>query len=83
MEAIYGIHLGFSIETILANFDLLVAQILLTKFRVRLPLFRISKNTVDFRYLEFQGTLWNTWRYPNFDVSDLQNWRKTNSINHI
>ena len=31
------------------------------------------KNTVDSRYLEFQGTLWNTSRYPYFDISDLQN----------
>ena len=30
-------------------------------------------NTVDSRYLEFQGTLWNTSRYPYFDISDLQN----------
>ena len=40
-------------------------------------------NTVDSRYLEFQGTVWNTSRYPYFDISDLQNWGKTNSINHI
>ena len=32
--------------------------------------------TVDSRYLEFQGTLWNTSRYPYFDISDLQNWGK-------
>ena len=35
------------------------------------------------RYLEFQGTVWNTSRYPYFDISDLQNWGKPNSINHI
>ena len=29
--------------------------------------------TVDSRYLEFQGTLRNTSRYPYFDISDLQN----------
>ena len=40
-------------------------------------------NTVDSRYLEFQGTVLNTSRYPYFDISDLQNWGKTNSINHI
>ena len=38
---------------------------------------------VDSRYLKFQGTVWNTSRYPYFDISDLQNWGKTNSINHI
>ena len=32
--------------------------------------------TVDSRYLEFQGTLWNTSRYPYFDISDLRNWGK-------
>ena len=32
--------------------------------------------TVDSRYLEVQGTLWNTWRYPDLDKSDLQNWGK-------
>ena len=40
-------------------------------------------NTVNSHYLEFQGTLWNTSRYPYFDMSYLQNWGKTNSINHI
>ena len=32
--------------------------------------------TVDPRYLEIQGTLWNTSRYPYFDILDLRNWRK-------
>ena len=31
-------------------------------------------------YLEFQWTLFNTSRYPYFDISDLQNWGNTNSI---
>ena len=39
--------------------------------------------TVDSRYLEFQGTLWNTSRCPYLDISDLQNWGKNNSNNHI
>ena len=34
-------------------------------------------------YLEFQGTLWYTSRYPYLELSDLQNWGKTKSINHI
>ena len=29
---------------------------------------RITRNTVDSRYLEFQGTLLNTSRYPYFDI---------------
>ena len=29
-------------------------------------------NTVDSRYLELQGTLWNSSRYPYFDISDLR-----------
>ena len=32
--------------------------------------------TVDSRYLEIKGTLWNTSRYPFFDISDLWNWGK-------
>ena len=43
----------------------------------------VDLNTVDSRYLEFQGTVWNTSRYPYFNISDSQNWGKTNSINHI
>ena len=31
----------------------------------------ISLNTVDSRYLEIEGTLKNTSRYPYFDISDL------------
>ena len=31
---------------------------------------------IDTRYLEFQETLWNTSRYPYFDIQDLQNWGK-------
>ena len=41
------------------------------------------KNTVDSRYLEFEGTLWNTSRNPYLDISDLQIWGKNDSINHI
>ena len=33
-------------------------------------------NTVDSRYLEFQGTQWNTSRYPYLVISDLQNEEK-------
>ena len=34
--------------------------------------------TVDFRYLEVQGTRWNTSRYPYFEISDLHSWGKIN-----
>ena len=34
---------------------------------------KTSKTSVDSRYLEIQGTLWNTSRYPYFDISVLQN----------
>ena len=40
------------------------------------------KRRVDFettaasRYLEFQGTHWNTSIYPYLDISDLRNWGK-------
>ena len=36
----------------------------------------IYRIKVDSRYLEFQGTLWNTLRYPYLDISDLQKWGK-------
>ena len=32
----------------------------------------VYSNTVDSRYLELQGTLKNSSRYPYFDISDLQ-----------
>ena len=39
--------------------------------------------TVDSRYLEVEGTLSNTSRYPYFDISDVQNWEKYQSNNQI
>ena len=36
----------------------------------------LKRNTVEYRYLEFQGTVWNTSRYPYLDISALQNWWK-------
>ena len=41
------------------------------------------EDTVNSRYLEFQGTLWSTSRYPYLDISELQNWGKNSSNNHI
>ena len=38
-------------------------------------------STVDSRYLEVEGTLLNTSRYPYFDISDVQNWGKYQSNN--
>ena len=43
----------------------------------------VQKNTVDSRYLELQGTLWNTSRYPYFDISDLRNWGKQLIVQHL
>ena len=40
-------------------------------------------NTVDSRYLEVQGTLWNISRYQYIDISDLQNRGKNKSNNHV
>ena len=34
--------------------------------------------TVDSRYLEVEGTLWNTSRYPYFDISDFKIEENTN-----
>ena len=36
----------------------------------------ILSNTVDSRYLEFQGTHWNTSRCPYLDISELREWGK-------
>ena len=33
-------------------------------------------NTFDSRYLEVEGTLWNSSRYPYYDISELQKWDK-------
>ena len=38
-----------------------------------------TADTVDSRYLEVEGTLWNISRYPHLDISDLQNWGKYQS----
>ena len=38
-------------------------------------------NTVDYRYLEVKGTLWNNLRYLYLDISDLQNWEKRKHTN--
>ena len=46
-------------------------------------LFLITPYIVDSRYLEVKWTLWTTSRYPYLDISDLQNWGKHNSSNHI
>ena len=34
--------------------------------------------TVNSRYLEVRGTVWNNLRYPYLDISDLQKWGKIN-----
>ena len=44
-----GPHLGFPIGTILANFDLHVALMFLTKFRVSWPLGSEKKQKIDFQ----------------------------------
>ena len=40
-----------------------------------------DQTIVDSRYLEVQGTVWNTSRYPYLDILDLQNWGKYKSNN--
>ena len=68
------------------NKDTIWASVVqMNTLHIKSKAFSISaqKHTVDSRYLEFQGTLWNTSRYPYLDISDLQNWGKNNSNNHI
>ena len=43
----------------------------------------IKWHTIGSRYLEVQGILWNTSRYPYLNISDLPKWGKNNSNNHI
>ena len=38
--------------------------------------YSLEQFTVDSRYLEDQGTLWNISRSPDPNISDLQNWGK-------
>ena len=42
-------------------------------FQPKISLYLVIKlsNTVDSRYLEIEGTLKNSSRYPYFDISDL------------
>ena len=40
-------------------------------------------HAVDSRYLEVEGTRWNTSRYPYFDISDVQNRGKYLTNNQI
>ena len=42
-----------------------------------------DENTVASRYLEVEGTLWNTSRYPYFDILDVPNWGKYKSNKQI
>ena len=42
-----------------------------------------SNNTVNSRYLEVEGTRWNTSRYPYYDIPDVQNWGKYQTNNQI
>ena len=58
------------------DFDLGEQSNLFQRKGNKIPLIReVSEylDTVDFRYLEVQGTLLNTSRYPYIDISDLQN----------
>ena len=48
--------------------------------KVLVPLYGIFKSTL---VISNSSGLWNTLSYPYFDISDLQNWGKTNSSNHI
>ena len=42
------------------------------KILILIRIHGILQNTVNSRYLEFQGALWNTSRYPYLDISDFQ-----------
>ena len=50
---------------------------------IRVRAIEVILYVVDSRYLEVQGTLCNTARYPYLHILDLQNWAKNKSNNHI
>ena len=57
--------------------------LLKTLYTIKEQAYHYTRYTVDSRYLEFDWTLWNTSRYPYFDISDVQNWGKYQSNNQI
>ena len=66
-----------------SEYEIIIVWTYLSKDRNIYSIGLYLLNIVDSRYLQLQGTLWNTMRYPYLDISDLQNWGKNNSINHI
>ena len=42
-----------------------------------------KSNTVDSRYLEFQGTHWNSSRYPYWDYQSWESEENNKLNNHI
>ena len=42
----------------------------------QITLLHNNEDTVESRYLKFQGTLLNTSRYPYLEISELQKWGK-------
>ena len=37
-------------------------------------MYKKQQITVDSSYLEFEGTHWNTSRYPYLEISELRKW---------
>ena len=62
-------HLYFSM-TLIKHFDTRKAYFVLPVDCV------LKRNTVDSRFPEFQGTLWNISKYPYLDISGLRKWGK-------
>ena len=50
---------------------------------IHILIVRLECRTVNPRYLDVERTLWNTSKYPHFDISDFQNWGKYISHNQI
>ena len=60
------------------------AAVVIGALRVKKNLYLLfEKDTVNSRYLEVEGTRWNTSRYPYFHISDVQKWVKYQTNNQI
>ena len=52
-------------------------------FIIAKPWSNAQRNVQSTLFISNSKGLWNTSRYPYFDISDLQNWETNNSHNHI
>ena len=68
LSKVWGLSLCTAAQTMLYHSHVAICP--LNAKTCNCPLM-IVRNTVDSRYLEIEGTLKNSSRYPYFDISDL------------